>query len=351
VVFDEFDSIGRTRGNGINSEHGDGLVNQLLSKIDGVDSLDNILLIAMTNRRDAIDNALLRPGRLELHIEITVPDLEGRKQIFRIHTKELTKNDHLHSDVNFDELANLTVNYSGAEIKSVIDKASKYSLIKLIDPITMKRISNEKTIVHQEDFVNAIQYTVPIMGTTSRDVQIITRNPISLENVNYERIYNLIKIDLINFFTRMGRNQRFINGKKNVIGRNFSILLKGESYSGKTKMIAHIISELSNIISHLRFINPEYYINSNSTLWKEFQDGKRTDNFLMVIDSLETIIDFSVIGRDTQELKTILGCVIDNDKLVSTIVTCSDSELIQRLNISNKFMQVYDLSEDQEIDI
>lgn len=72
-------------GTGVN----DSIVNQLLSKIDGVDSLNNILLIGMTNRKDMIDEAVLRPGRLELHVEIGLPDTPGRHQILSIHTAEL----------------------------------------------------------------------------------------------------------------------------------------------------------------------------------------------------------------------------------------------------------------------
>ena len=65
---------------------------QLLSKIDGVNSLNNILLIGMTNRRDMIDDALLRPGRLEIHVEIGLPNMEGRVQILKIHTQTMRQN-------------------------------------------------------------------------------------------------------------------------------------------------------------------------------------------------------------------------------------------------------------------
>ena len=64
----------------------DTIVNQLLSKIDGVEALDNILLIGMTNRRELLDEALLRPGRLEVQVEIGLPDEAGRLQILQIHT-------------------------------------------------------------------------------------------------------------------------------------------------------------------------------------------------------------------------------------------------------------------------
>lgn len=87
IIFDEFDAIARQRGT-VNSGTGvhDSVVNQLLSMIDGVDALNNILVIGMTNRKDMIDQAILRAGRFEIHVEIGLPDQEGRVQIYNIHT-------------------------------------------------------------------------------------------------------------------------------------------------------------------------------------------------------------------------------------------------------------------------
>lgn len=342
IVFDEFDSIAskRTEGSSGSYDLNTGIVNQLLSKIDGVDELNNILIIGMTNRKSAIDPAILRSGRLELHIEITVPDKQGRTEILKIHSKDLVKNGHLSSDVNFDEIADITVNYSGAELKSLLNKASAFSMVRLIDPNTMKKISDEKPIIRRSDILTAMREIIPIMGSTCKDVQVIINNPISLDDENYRNIYETIKGELIEFYTNKSNIKV---GNHNIIGRNFTILLMGPSYSGKTKMIAHIVSELSNIITHLRFINPEYYLNNNSNLWKEFEEGKRINNFLMVIDSLETIIEKISVGNESQSLKTILGCNIEDDKSVSTIVTCSDIDLINNLRILNKFIRVYEI--------
>lgn len=96
LIFDEIDAICKQRGttnNGTNVN--DSVVNQLLSMIDGVDSLNNILVIGMTNRKDLMDEALLRPGRFEVHVEVSLPDESGRHSIFLIHTDQMKKNNLL----------------------------------------------------------------------------------------------------------------------------------------------------------------------------------------------------------------------------------------------------------------
>lgn len=109
------------------------VVNQLLSKMDGVDSLNNILVIGMTNRKDMIDEAMLRPGRLEIHLEISLPDERGRRQIFDIHTKRMRDHALIAPDVDFDQLAARTKNYTGAEIEAVCRGATSFALFKDVD--------------------------------------------------------------------------------------------------------------------------------------------------------------------------------------------------------------------------
>ena len=120
IIFDEIDAICKARGSGSLSGATDNVVNQLLSKIDGINSLNNILLIGMTNRKDMIDEALLRPGRLEVHIEITPPSVEGRLSILKIHTKTMKENGVLGEDVNLQEIAEKTEGYSGAMLEALV---------------------------------------------------------------------------------------------------------------------------------------------------------------------------------------------------------------------------------------
>ena len=88
---------------------------RLLSKIDGVDSLNNILIIGMTNRKDMIDEAILRPGRLEVHIEIPLPNEAGRLQVLNIHTLKMRENKRMAQEAidNLPLLAAETKNFTG----------------------------------------------------------------------------------------------------------------------------------------------------------------------------------------------------------------------------------------------
>jgi len=95
--------------------------------MDGVDQLNNILIIGMTNRKDMIDEALLRPGRLETHIEISLPDENGRLQILKIHTTKMNTNGIMAPDVDIAELASLTKNFSGAEIGGLVKSATSFA--------------------------------------------------------------------------------------------------------------------------------------------------------------------------------------------------------------------------------
>jgi len=111
IIIDEIDAICAKRGSHSDSTgvH-DSVVNQLLAKIDGLNSLNNILLIGMTNRLDMLDEAIIRPGRFEIHIQIELPDLKGREQIYRIHTKSMKENNMLDSDVDIEYLAKRSEN-------------------------------------------------------------------------------------------------------------------------------------------------------------------------------------------------------------------------------------------------
>uniref|UniRef100_A0A3P9MQT2 Vesicle-fusing ATPase n=1 Tax=Oryzias latipes TaxID=8090 RepID=A0A3P9MQT2_ORYLA len=178
IIFDEIDAICKQRGSmaGSTGVH-DTVVNQLLSKIDGVEQLNNILVIGMTNRPDLIDEALLRPGRLEVKMEIGLPDERGRIQILHIHTAKMRQYNLLASDVDVKELATETKNYSGAELEGLVRAAQSTAMnrhIKASSTVEVDIQTAEKLLVSRLDFMAALNNDIKpgrkllIIGTTSR---------------------------------------------------------------------------------------------------------------------------------------------------------------------------------------
>jgi proteasome regulatory subunit len=113
---------------------------QFLAEIDGFKALDNVKVIGCTNRKDILDPAILRPGRLDRLVEVPIPGLEGQKEIFKIHTKGMS----LDKGINFDNLLKKMQDFSGADIKSVCTEAGYFAIRK------------NKTKVSEKDFIKAI---------------------------------------------------------------------------------------------------------------------------------------------------------------------------------------------------
>ena len=181
IIFDELDAVFKQRGStNSGTGVGDTVVNQLLSKMDGVDQLNNILIIGMTNRIDMIDEALLRPGRLEVHMEISLPDENGRAQILNIHTSKMRTNGVMDEDVDLAELAALTKNFSGAEIGGLVKSATSFAFNRHVKVGTMAGISQdvENLMVNRADFMNALDEVHPAFGVSEEELQQVIQNGI-----------------------------------------------------------------------------------------------------------------------------------------------------------------------------
>ena len=137
IFFDEIDSIASVRGDGSgDSGVTQRVVNQLLTEIDGMEELQDVAVIAATNRPDIIDPGLMRPGRFDRHIKVDNPSKEGRLAILEVHTKNMP----LSNDVNIEKLANETDGYVGADIEAVCREAAMLTLRDNIEAeeVTMK---------------------------------------------------------------------------------------------------------------------------------------------------------------------------------------------------------------------
>merc|ERR1719502_2275753 len=172
IIFDEIDSVCKQRGSVRDGTGvGDTVVNQLLSKIDGVNSLNNILLIGMTNRKDMIDDALLRPGRLEVQVEISLPDESGRFQILSIHTAPMREAKYLDADVSLQSLAADTKNFSGAEIEGLVKSAASYAFARQVQVDNIKKVDAAAIKVTRADFERALTEVRPAFGAAMDDLQ------------------------------------------------------------------------------------------------------------------------------------------------------------------------------------
>jgi transitional endoplasmic reticulum ATPase len=137
VFFDEIDSIATERGkNSGDSGVGERVVSQLLTELDGLESLEDVVVIATTNRPDLIDSALLRPGRLDRHVHVPVPDEEARRKILGVHTR----NKPLADDVDLDALARKTEGYVGADIEAVAREASMNASREFIGSVAREEV-------------------------------------------------------------------------------------------------------------------------------------------------------------------------------------------------------------------
>jgi len=125
LFIDEIDAVGRQRGAGINmaNDEREQTLNQLLAEMDGFADNDGILVIAATNRKDVLDQALLRPGRFDRVLTVPYPDRESRKAIMQVHAK----NKQLSPEINLDFVAELTTGFSGAQLKNLLNEAAIYA--------------------------------------------------------------------------------------------------------------------------------------------------------------------------------------------------------------------------------
>ena len=139
IFIDEIDAVGRQRGAGLGggNDEREQTLNQLLVQMDGFEASSSIIVMAATNRADILDPALMRPGRFDRQIYVNVPDVKGREEIFKVHSR----NKPLASDINFKSLARLTPGFTGADIENILNESAILAARADRKLITMKDIS------------------------------------------------------------------------------------------------------------------------------------------------------------------------------------------------------------------
>lgn len=132
VFLDEIDAVGRKRSvRAMGNDERDQTLNQLLVELDGFNARQAIVVLAATNRVDILDKALLRPGRFDRHITVSMPDRAGREAILRVHTRRVP----LHEDVSLERLARLTTGMSGADLANLVNESALFAARKNLEQI------------------------------------------------------------------------------------------------------------------------------------------------------------------------------------------------------------------------
>ncbi|KAI1427503.1 P-loop containing nucleoside triphosphate hydrolase protein [Xylaria sp. FL1777] len=337
IIFDELDAVCKQRGSGAGGGTGvgDSVVNQLLSKLDGVDQLNNILLIGMTNRKDMIDDALLRPGRLEVHLEISLPDEPGRLEIIKIHTSKMKTNGLLNPDVNLEELAAQTKNFSGAELNGLVKAAASFAFSRHTEvgqlAAVKQDVANMK--ISRTDFMNALTEVRPAYGVSEAELEeavrlgIIPYSP-HIENTIEEmmRVVGMIKDDPNKFST--------------------SVLFHGPKSSGKTALVAHIA--MRSGFPFVKMITPADLVGyrddfaKKDYVHKAFADAYKSPASILILDDFERLIGWNPIGMRCSEtmlqaLTTLIVSKPPKNHRLLVLVTTSRVSMLKMLEIDMDF--------------
>lgn len=291
IIFDELDAVCKQRGSGSGGGTGvgDSVVNQLLSKLDGVDQLNNILLIGMTNRKDMIDDALLRPGRLEVHLEISLPDEPGRLEIFNIHTSKQRKNGLLAPDVNLEELARLTKNFSGAEISGLVAAAASFAISRYVkigqEGVVKEEVGNMR--VTRDDFMSALTEVRPAYGVSEADLEEAVRHGITRYSPHIDA--TIQEVMRVVRMVREGPNKF-----------STSVLFHGPKAAGKTAMAAHIA--MQSDFPFVKMVTPADLVGyrdefaKKDYIHKAFADAYKSPASIIILDDFERLIGWNPIG-------------------------------------------------------
>ncbi|KAI1382811.1 AAA-domain-containing protein [Hypoxylon trugodes] len=327
IIFDELDAVCKQRGSGSGGTGvGDSVVNQLLSKLDGVDQLNNILLIGMTNRKDMIDDALLRPGRLEVHVEISLPDEHGRVQILNIHTAKIRAINKLGDDVSLDELAHLTKNYSGAEISGLVKAALSYAFTRhtKLGDVTGVQGNPQDVMLTRADFMRALEDVKPAFGVSEEELN----NAAPYGIIDYSPHIQSILSTGLSFVQAVRTSEK---------SPLFSVLVHGTQGAGKTALAAEI--GLKSEFPFVKLVRPiDVGTNEGAKLEylrRVFSDAYKSALSIVILDSVEKIIDWNPIGpRFSNAVVQYLGAVLEtrppkNRRLLIIATTSQRSMLDQ----------------------
>jgi vesicle-fusing ATPase len=194
IILDEMDAIARKRGSVTGDSTGvrDSVVNQLLAKMDGVKEANNVLVVGLTNRPELLDPALLRPGRLEVQLRVELPDLSGRRDILRIHTRQMKEAGGVSTEAQtmLEDLGDYgfparTEYFTGAELAGLVRSAASFALARAVE---CDEPDEDSGIVSVHDLETALTEVRPALGKQDEVLEMRFPSGISAFSPSMERV-------------------------------------------------------------------------------------------------------------------------------------------------------------------
>ncbi|MCD1294728.1 AAA family ATPase [Methanocella sp. CWC-04] len=282
IFIDELDSIATKRAE-VTGEVERRVVAQLLSLMDGLKTRKNVIVIGATNRPEAIDTALRRPGRFDREIELRVPDKAGRKEIFQIHTRAMP----LTPDVSLDELSDLTYGFVGADIAALCKEAAMNVLRRVLPKLDLKDQTIPQEVLEQlrvtrQDFEESLRIIQP---SALREIMI------EVPNVTWEDIGGLKDVKML-LREAVEWPLRFPESFKRVgVEAPKGVLLYGPPGTGKTLLAKAIANE-----SQANFITAKgsdllskWYGESEKHISEVFKKAKQVSPAVVFLDELDAL--------------------------------------------------------------
>ena len=297
----------------------------------------------MTNRKDMIDDALMRPGRLEVQIEIGLPKESGRIQILNIHTCKMKANGKLGPDVDIDELAKITKNFSGAELEGLVRAAQSCALNRLVKASSKVEVdpdAAEKLIICRSDFMHALDNDVkPAFGASQEVLQSYLARGIHIWGPPVQ--------DVIDDGALLIQQAASNDGPGLV-----SIMLEGAPNSGKTALAAQLA--VNSGFPFVKICSPEDMVGFTesakcATIRKIFDDAYRSMMSCILVDNIERLLDYGPIGPrysnlTLQALLVLLKKNPPKGRRLLIICTTSRKEVLEQMEMLSAFTDVLHVS-------
>ncbi len=299
IFIDEIDSIAPKRDE-VSGEEERRIVAQLLSLMDGLNSRGKVVVIGATNRPNAIDEALRRPGRFDREIEIGIPDRDGRLEILQIHTRGMP----LDKDVDLEWLADKTHGYAGADISALTKEAAMTALRRVLkDDVEAENTPIEvlnSIVVTKEDFKNALKDMQP---STMREV-LIEKPNVKWEDIGaLEEAKQELK-EAVEWPLKFGKVFEHMNARPPK-----GILLYGPPGTGKTLLAKAVATESeANFISVKgpEFLN-KWVGESEKAVRETFRKARQASPCVIFMDEIDSIAPERGTGSDSNVTERVIS--------------------------------------------